>query len=41
MLFWRDIEGQMILSEIGDIAKTEWLKSPEIRPDMNLRLDDI
>ena len=30
----------MILSEIGEIAKREWLKSPEIRPDMNLTLDE-
>ena len=38
--FGEIVEGHMILSEIGEIAKTEWLKSPEIRPDMNLILDD-
>ena len=38
--FGEIIEGQMILSEIGEIAKSEWLKSPEIRPDMNLELDE-
>ena len=30
----------MISSEIGDIVRSEWLKSPEIRPDMNLKLDE-
>lgn len=28
--------GKMILSEIGQIVKTEWLKTFEMRPDMNL-----
>jgi len=31
----------MILSEIGEIARSEWLKTPEIRPDMNLKLDEF
>ncbi len=31
-------DGVMDLSEIGKIAQTEWLKTPEIRPDMNLEL---
>lgn len=30
---------EMILSEIGKIAEQEWVKTPEIRPDMNLKLD--
>lgn len=34
------LDGKMIFSEIGKIAETEWLKSPEIRPDMNLTLDE-
>ncbi len=29
----------MKLSDIGEIVQNEWLKSPEIRPDMNLELD--
>ncbi len=30
--------GKMILSEIGKIVQSEWLKTPSIRPDMNLEL---
>ena len=29
----------MELSEIGKIVESEWLKTPSIRPDMNLSLD--
>jgi len=29
------------LSEIGKIAESEWLKTPDIRPDMNLRLGEF
>lgn len=29
------------LSEIGEIAESEWLKTPSIRPDMNLELDEF
>jgi putative transposase len=32
-------EGEMILSEVGKFVAEEWLKTPEIRPDMNLFLD--
>ena len=31
----------MYLSEIGKIVRTEWIKTPEIRPDMNLELDEF
>ena len=31
--------GEMTLSEIGKTAQTEWLKTPELRPDMNITLD--
>lgn len=31
----------MHLSSIGKIVETEWLKTPEIRPDMNLKLDEF
>ena len=30
----------MNLSEIGKIVETEWLKTSEMRPDMNLELDE-
>lgn len=30
------INGEMILSEIGDITQSEWFKTFEMRPDMNL-----
>jgi putative transposase len=32
---------QMQLSEMGRIAETEWLKTPGIRPDMNLELGEF
>ncbi len=31
-------DGKIILSEIGKIVQSEWLKTPSIRPDMNLEL---
>lgn len=37
--FGKIIKNKMQLSEIGRITKYEWLKTPEIRPDMNLLLD--
>ena len=30
------IDGQMLLSNIGKIVQSEWLKTFEMRPDMNL-----
>ena len=39
--FGEIVNGQMELSEIGEIAKSEWLKSPGTRPDMNLELAHI
>jgi len=32
-------DGKMILSDIGKIVEQEWIKTPEIRPDMNIELD--
>ncbi len=32
-------ESQMQLSEIGKMAESEWLKTLQLRPDMNLELD--
>ncbi|NMC39384.1 MAG: hypothetical protein GYA41_13775 [Bacteroidales bacterium] len=31
----------MVLSEIGVILKNEWLKTPLVRPDMNITLDEF
>ena len=40
--FFGKIENkQMILSNIGQIARDEWIKTPEIRPDMNITLDEF
>ncbi len=36
--FGKIVNGEMYLSEIGKIAESEWIKSPDIRPDMNLKL---
>jgi REP-associated tyrosine transposase len=32
---------EMILNEAGIIVQNEWLRTPIIRPDMNLRLDEF
>ena len=37
--FGEIINGKMILSDIGKIVKNELIKTPDIRPDMNLKLD--
>lgn len=36
--FGEIVNGIMQLSEIGKIVESEWVKSPDIRPDMNLEL---
>ena len=36
-----EIQPQMQLTEIGKTAQTEWLKSVELRPDMNLELAEF
>jgi REP element-mobilizing transposase RayT len=33
--------GKMVLSEIGEIVASEWVKTPDIRPDMNLELGEF
>jgi REP element-mobilizing transposase RayT len=33
--------GKMVLSEIGEIVASEWVKTPAIRPDMNLELGEF
>jgi len=35
-LFGDIINGEMVLNEYGKIAKNEWLKTPEIRPNVEL-----
>ena len=39
--FGEIVNGEMQLSEIGEIAKSEWLKTAEMRPDMNLWIDEF
>jgi REP element-mobilizing transposase RayT len=38
--FGEIIDGSMVLSEIGKIVETEWLKTFEMRPDMNLQMGE-
>lgn len=35
------VNGQTILSQIGQIAEKEWLRTPTIRPDMNIQLGEF
>jgi putative transposase len=39
--FGKVIKDEMVLSEIGQVVKMEWIKTPEIRPDMNLQLGEF
>ncbi|RLD55730.1 MAG: hypothetical protein DRJ05_12495 [Bacteroidetes bacterium] len=39
--FGEVINGEMILSEMGRVANDEWTKTPIIRPDMNIELDEF
>lgn len=34
-------KGEIVLSQIGEIVRDEWLKTPDIRSDMNLFLDEF
>lgn len=36
--FGRIVDGEVRLSEIGGIAQQEWIKSPTLRPNMNITL---
>ena len=36
--FGEIIDGKMILNELGEIVFQEWLKTIEMRPDMNLEI---
>lgn len=38
--FGEIVNGQMQLSEIGNIVETEWLKTFDMRPDMNLQMGE-
>ena len=38
--FGNIVEGEMVLSDIGRIVNTEWLKTFELRPDMNLYMGE-
>ena len=40
--YFGEIEnGEMVLNELGSIANSEWIKTPAIRPDMNLGLGEF
>lgn len=39
--FGEIIEDKMKLNEIGELVQKEWIKTPEIRPDMNLELGEF
>lgn len=39
-LFGEVVDGQMVLSETGKIVKAEWLKTFDMRPDMNLQMSE-
>ncbi len=39
--FGEIVNKKMKLSKIGEIAESEWVKSPEIRPDMNIEMDEF
>lgn len=39
--FGRVVKGKVELSPVGKIVEEEWLKSPDIRPDMSLHLDEF
>jgi REP element-mobilizing transposase RayT len=38
--FGNVVNGEMQLSAVGEIAQTEWLKTFDLRPDMNLILGE-
>ncbi len=38
--FGEIVDGKMHLSEIGEIANQEWIKTIEMRPDMNLKMGE-
>ncbi|MFA6102359.1 MAG: hypothetical protein WCV67_10855 [Victivallaceae bacterium] len=39
--FGEIVNGEIQLSEIGKIAETEWIKTVDMRPDMNLELGEF
>jgi REP element-mobilizing transposase RayT len=39
--FGEILDGLMQPSAIGEIVESEWIKTPAIRPDMNLELDEF
>ncbi|HET8885552.1 MAG TPA: hypothetical protein VFM70_04275 [Salinimicrobium sp.] len=39
--FGNVMNGEMILNDVGQIVETEWLKTFEMRPDMNLSMDEF
>ena len=40
--YFGEVKGEEVhLSAIGKIVETQWLRTPEVRPDMNLTLDEF
>ena len=39
--FGEIVDKKMYLSKMGIVVRNEWLRTPEIRPDMNLTLDEF
>ena len=39
--FGEIINNEIKLSEIGNVVLNEWIKTPELRPDMNIILDEF
>ncbi|MGC8865770.1 MAG: transposase [Bacteroidales bacterium] len=39
--FGEIVHGKMVLSEIGKIVESEWLKTFEMRPDMNITMGEF
>ena len=39
--FGEVIKGEMKQSEIGQVTREEWFKTPGLRPDMNLELSEF
>jgi len=35
------INGKMMLNDLGELARDEWIKTPILRTDMNLNLDEF
>lgn len=39
--FGEMVTGEMLLNDLGTLVRSEWIKTPGIRPDMNLELGEF